>query len=99
MFVHTVIGKMGEKIGQLGSIVFLGTETDITLFIEPYLEGVPIGDHDPLSDVELAVLDQQGVLDVLLTHPTGLLQLDVVQNLHQVVQTDDPPPSRQPSQK
>ena len=51
-------------------------ESQVALLVDIYLEGVPGGDHDPHTDVKLAIKDEHGVLDILLDHP-GLLPVGV----------------------
>ena len=39
-----------------------------TLPVHPDDQGVPVGDQDPLPDVKLGVVDEEGPLNVLLDH-------------------------------
>ena len=41
---------------------------------EPDAQRVPIRDQDPLSDVKLPLLNDEGALDVLLSNPLGDLE-------------------------
>ena len=47
----------------------------------PHCERLPVGDHHPLPEVELGVVDEQRALDVLLDHEVlaVLLGQDLVQ--------------------
>ena len=53
-------------------VVIVATETAVALFEDVDLEWVPRGDHDPDSDVKLAIENEHWVLYVFLDHP-GLL--------------------------
>lgn len=57
---------------------------DVWLRVQPDGQWVPGSNENPLADVELAVLNNQGVLDVLLTDVLGLLLLAEVEDLHKV---------------
>ena len=91
-----VVGEVDELIAHLLGVVINRRKPQIRFLVEPYGEGVEVGDEHPLSDVELAPQHHQGVLNVLLGDPKRLLASDVVLDLYQVVVASDPSPSTQP---
>ena len=67
---------MRVKIGGVFWIIIIAAKSYVALFEDINLQGVPVGDNDPHSNVQLAIHDYQWVLDVLLDDP-GLLGVDV----------------------
>lgn len=64
------VREVGKLIVQLVWVVVLAREPQVVLGVEPNLElGFPVGDDDPLADVELPALDNERRLDVLLGNP------------------------------
>jgi hypothetical protein len=82
MLSDRVVGQMDEAVVHLLRVVVHGSETDVALFVDPDREGVPVGYHDPLTDVKFTVQRHKGPLDVLLDHPSVALgSLDMVDDL------------------
>ena len=55
---------------QLIGVIVITSKPEVVLSVKPYLElGPPAGDADPLSDVELFLLDYHWGLNVLLGDP------------------------------
>ena len=51
----------------------LGAEAQVAVLVEPERQRVPVGDDEPLTDVELGAVDEQRTLDVLLHDVLALL--------------------------
>ena len=58
------------------------TESDVTLLIAPYCEGVPVGNEDPLPDIKLALFHYKRVLDALLNDPEPSISLQEVDSIY-----------------
>ena len=61
-----VIGQVGVPVRDLIEVEVGRREANIGLCVDPDRQRIPVGDKDPLADVELTALDEQRVLDVLL---------------------------------
>ena len=57
---------MRVSITNLVEIEICSWESNVRLRVDPNCQRVPVGDEDPLPDVELAALHNQRVLDILL---------------------------------
>mmetsp|Transcript_24684 Transcript_24684/g.85892 ORF Transcript_24684/g.85892 Transcript_24684/m.85892 type:complete len:632 (-) Transcript_24684:654-2549(-) len=87
VLLHAVVGQVDELVGQVVEVKVHGAEAQVAVVVEPHRQRVPAGHDDPLPDVELAALDHQRPLHVLLHHPLRLLVLApaaAVQDLAQV---------------
>lgn len=105
LFADGVIGQVGEVVLNVVGVVVLGAKPAVALVVNPDFERVPwikkgpVGDEHPDPQVELAVLDGHGVLQVLLHDPAGVLDFDVVEDLHEVVEEHDSSSAREPEIK
>ena len=65
---------MAEQVlGSLG-IVVIAAEPDVAVPVHVDLQRIPRGHHHPDPDVQLAIHDQHGILNVLLDHPVLLVK-------------------------
>lgn len=64
MLLDGIVREMDEYVVRLLQVILLTWHTDVAFFEVVAL--VLRGDHDPKPDVELALVDQQWLLNVLL---------------------------------
>lgn len=76
---------MDESILHIGGVIFNSREPDVGFVPEPDGEGVPGCDEDPLSNIELPVLDEHWVLNVLHGYPVTF-SITVVDDLDEGVE-------------
>ena len=90
----SVVRQVHILIGYLLNVVVDGRESDVALPVDPYGQGVPIGDEHPLANIELLPEDQHRVLDVLLHDPLPRIYLsDVLHHLLVAAETLNAPAS------
>ena len=91
---HSVVSQVHILIGYLLNVVVDGRESDVALPVDPYGQGVPIGDEHPLANVKLLTEYQHRVLDVLLHDPLPRIYLsDVLHHLLVAAETLNAPAS------
>lgn len=66
-------------------------KAQVTLFVEPHGQRVPVSDQEPLAHIKLGAMDQKWTFHVLLHHPLAFLDKSWI-NIHQpenLIQTLD----------
>lgn len=93
---YRVVGEVRED-AEVAQREVLRTEAEVAFVVEMHGEGVPIGDEHPLPDVELAVADDEGALDVLLGDEAlfggDALELAVLSDVRERIEAADATPA------
>mmetsp|Transcript_11840 Transcript_11840/g.26613 ORF Transcript_11840/g.26613 Transcript_11840/m.26613 type:complete len:260 (-) Transcript_11840:128-907(-) len=73
LLLHAAVAQVRELVVERRAFerVLLGAQPDVRL-VHPYREGVPGGDENPRSDVELLLVEEQARLHVLLDDARAL---------------------------
>ena len=56
---HTRVRRLRGLLVQRVDVVLLTTDAQVRRLVEPDGERIPVGDEEPLANVELTVVDQQ----------------------------------------
>ena len=88
------ISEVHEAVVYVVEGVLLVGEAQVALLVKPDLGRREVLHHHPLPDVELAPLDHQWVLYVLLHHELRWHSQAVVSYVVKVVETANPPSTR-----
>lgn len=72
MLLHRVVRQVYEWVVVVFGRVLEGTKAQVTLTKE--IDLVVLGEHRPHADVEFALVDEHGTLNVFLNHKGGYLE-------------------------
>lgn len=67
-----VVSKVHELVVKSGGVIVLRSKPQISIVVEPDLQGTPTSHYDPLSDIEFFAMHNQGIFDVLLDNPNSV---------------------------
>jgi hypothetical protein len=81
VLLDRVVGEMGEFVVEFGRVVFLQAEPEVELGVDPYFGRGVVFDQYPLSDIELASVDDEWILDVFLHDELCFLVERVVEDV------------------